>query len=85
MNNKKIYRGEWCATSHPKEKRAELQKAHEEFQKMLDNGYQVKCTGIKHKRHRVKKEPFKVIVTCFGPMRITIEEYNQHCKDFKTI
>ena len=50
---------------------------------MLDEGWQVKVT--KPKRPRIKKEPFKVIITCFGPMKITIEEYNQHCKDFKTI
>lgn len=72
----KTYRGEWCGTSHPKERRAELLKAHEEFQRMLDNGYEVRCTGVKHRRPRIKKEPFKVIITCFGPMKITVEEFN---------
>ena len=79
----KTYRGEWCATSHLKEKRAELLKAHEEFQRMLDNGYQIKVTKIK--RPRIKRESFKVIITCFGPMKITIEEYNAHCRDFRTL
>jgi hypothetical protein len=68
--------------------RSERIKAHQEFEasdlkKMLDNGWQVKA--IKPKRPRIKKEPFKVIITCFGPMKITIEEYNEHCRDFKTL
>lgn len=83
--NRKNHKVKWAGCSNFKEKREELLKAHEEFQKMLDNGYQVKCTGVRHKRPRIKKEPFKVIITCFGPMRITIEEYNQHCRDFRTL
>ena len=50
---------------------------------MLDEGWQVKVT--KPKRPRIKKESFKVIITCFGPMKITIEDYNEHCRDFKTL
>ena len=88
MSNKNVYHGEWAGCSDLKERRKELNKAHEEFQKMLDNGYQVKVTGVKHKRPRIvkpKAASFKIIITCFGPMKITIEEYNQHCKDFKTL
>ena len=84
---KKIYRGEWCISSSTPDRKERL-KAHEEFEasdfkKMLDEGWQVKAT--KSKRPRIKKESFKVIITCFGPMKITIEEYNEHCRDFKTV
>ena len=84
---KKIYRGEWCISSSTPDRKERL-KAHEEFEasdfkKMLDDGWQVKAT--KSKRPRIKKESFKVIITCFGPMKITLEEYNEHCRDFKTL
>ena len=84
---KKIYKGEWCISSSTPDRKERL-KAHEEFEtsdfkKMLDEGWQVKAN--KSKRPRIKKESFKVIITCFGPMKITIEEYNEHCKDFKTL
>lgn len=86
MNNKKN-RGEWC-TSSSTPKRSERLKSHKEFEvsdlkKMLDEGWQVKVT--KPRRPRIQKQGFKVIITCFGPMKITIEEYNQHCRDFKTL
>ena len=84
---KKIYRGEWCISSSTPDRKERI-KAHEEFEasdfkRMLDEGWQVKAT--KSKRPRIKKESFKVIITCFGPMKITIEEYNEHCRDFKTL
>lgn len=84
---KKTYRGEWCISSSTPDRKERL-KTHKEFEasdlkKMLDEGWQVKVT--KPKRPRIKKESFKVIITCFGPMKITIEEYNQHCKGFKTL
>ncbi len=84
---KRIYRGEWCISSSTPDRKERI-KAHKEFEasdfnKMLDEGWRVKAT--KSKRPRIKKESFKVIITCFGPMKITIEEYNEHCKDFKTL
>lgn len=84
---KKIYRGEWCISSSTPDRKERI-KAHEEFEasdfkRMLDEGWRVKAT--KSKRPRIKKESFKVIITCFGPMKITIEEYNEHCRDFKTL
>ena len=84
---KQNIKGEWVRSSSTP-KRDERLKAHEEFEasdlkKMLDDGWQVKA--IKPKRPRIKKESFKVIITCFGPMKITIEEYNEHCRDFKTL
>ena len=84
---KKIYRGEWCISSSTPDRKERL-RAHKEFEasdfkKMLDDGWQVKAT--KSKRPRIKKESFKVIITCFGPMKITLEEYNEHCRGFKTL
>ena len=61
----------------------ELRENHKRIQEMIDNGWQLKTTKVK--RPRIKKEKFKVIITCFGPMKITIEEFNEHCKDFKTL
>lgn len=73
------YRGEWAGCSDFKERREQLSKAHEEFQKMLDNGFQLK--EIKHRRPRIKKtaEPEYKIVMVFGrPMKLTIQEYKDH-------
>lgn len=81
MKNR-TYRGEWCGTSHPKEKRQELLKTHEEFKKMLDNGFQIKEVKVKHKRPRiqksVEKENFKIVMVFGKPMKLTIQEYNDH-------
>lgn len=87
MNNKKIYRGEW-RTGSSTPKRSERLKAHKEFEasdfkKMLDEGWKIKA--VRPKRPRIQKQGFKVIITCFGNIKVTIEEYNQHCKDFKII
>ena len=87
MDNKKIYKGEWCISSSTPNRKERL-KTHQEFEasdlkKMLDEGWQVKA--VRPKRPRIQKQDFKIVITCFGPMKITIEEYNQHCKDFKTI
>ena len=72
-----VYRGEWAGCSNLTEKRKELLKAHEEFQKMIDNGYTISKV-TKPKRHRIKKNNFKIVM-CFGkPMKLTIEEYNNH-------
>jgi hypothetical protein len=87
MNNKKIYKGEWCISSSIPCRKERL-KAHRKFEasdlkRMLDEGWKIKA--VRPKRPRIQKYGFKVIITCFGPMKITIEEYNQHCKDFKTL
>lgn len=82
MEQNKI-RGEWAGSSNLKHRREELLQAHKEFLEMLADGYKIK--EVRVKRPRIKKDKFKVIITCFGPMKITIEEFNEHCKDFKTI
>lgn len=74
-----VYRGEWAGCSDFKERREQLSKAHEEFQKMLDNGFQLK--EVKHKRPRIKKqiEPeFKIVMVFGRPVKLTIQEYKDH-------
>ena len=84
----KNYNGEWAGCSNFKERREELQRNHEEFLKMkdmLDRDWEIKKSCVKHSRPRIKQDKFKVIITCFGTMKITIEEYNAHCRDFRTL
>lgn len=61
----------------------ELRENHEMLQKMIADGWTVKSAKVR--RPRIKREKFKVIITCFGPMKITVEEYNEHCRDFRTL
>jgi len=87
MNNKKVYKGEWCISSSTPNRKERL-KAHREFEasdlkRMLDEGWEIKA--VRPKRPRIQHKGFKIVITCFGPMKIAIEEYNQYCKDFKTI
>ena len=83
----KIYRGEWAGCSDLTEKRRELTKAHEKFQKMLDNGYQLK--DVKAKRPRIKHEapPKQVVVTLGGTwtVKMTLEEYKQRGDGLKIV
>lgn len=53
-------------------------KCYKKLQKLealIKEGYKLTDAKKKH-----EDEKFKVIITCFGPMKITIEEYNAHCK-----
>ena len=84
---KQNIKGEWVRSSSTPS-RAERLKAHEKFQmselkKMLDEGWEIKT--VRPKRPRIQHQGFKIIITCFGTMKITIEEYNEHCRDFKTL
>ena len=73
---KQIYRGQWAGCSNLTEKRKELLKAHKDFLDMLADGYEI--TAAKSKRRRIKKENFKIVMVFGKPMRLTIEEYNNH-------
>ena len=71
-------RGEWAGSSHLKERYDELKKAHEEFQKLIDSGYEI-TTVKKVKRPRIQKtqQPKYVVTLVFGrELKMTIEEYN---------
>ena len=86
MKQNKI-RGEWAGSSHLKERREELLKAHEEFQKLLDSGYQI--TAVKKvRRPRISKPkaPREVEVAIFGgKVRMTFAEYQQRGQGLKVI
>ena len=79
-NNQK--RGQWAGCSNFKERREELIKAHEEFQKLLDSGYEI--TAVKRgKRPRIQREkaPRKVEVSIMnGLVKITVDytEWQAH-------
>lgn len=88
MEQNRKYRGEWCGTSHLKEKREELLKAHKEFLEMIADGYKIKCTGIKHKRPRIQKvkTPKEVIVSVFGgKLKIAFTDYQQKGQGLKVL
>lgn len=74
-------------SSHNRERLEELKSNHEseELKTLIKDGFKVVNTRVKRPRIQNKKEKFKVIITCFGPMKVTIEEFNERCKDFKTI
>lgn len=81
MNNKN-HVSQWAGCSNFKERRAELLKAHEEFQKLLDSCYEI--TAVKRvKRPRIQREktPRKVEVSIMnGLVKITVDytEWQAH-------
>ena len=85
MKQNKI-RGEWAGCSHLKEKREELSKAHEEFLKMLDNGFEIKEARVKRPRIQHTQQPKYVVTLVFGrELKMTIEDYNARGKGFKKV
>ena len=83
---RKNNRGQWAGCSDFKERREELLKAHEEFKKMLAEGWQV--TNAKKKRPRIQKTktPRKVVISILGnKMTVTYQEYLNRCQGFKII
>lgn len=80
-------RGEWAGSSHLKERYDELKKAHEEFQKLIDSGYEI--TAVKRvRRPRIQKtqQPKYVVTLVFGrELKMTIEEYNTRGQGFKKV
>ena len=79
---KQRIRGQWVGCSNFKEKREELLKAHEEFQKLLDSGYEI--TAVKRvRRPRIQREktPRKVEVSIMnGLVRVIVDftEWQEH-------
>ena len=73
-------RSEWAGCSNLTERRRELNKAHQEFQKLLDSGYEIVSV---RKRPRIQKEktPRKVEVSIMnGLVKITVDytEWQEH-------
>ena len=82
-----VYRGEWAGCSDLTERRKELLKAHEEFQRMIDNGYQIKEARVKRPRIKKETQPRQVVVTLGGTwtVKMTLEEYKQRGDGLKII
>ena len=81
MKNHNI-RSQWAGCSNFKERRAELLKAHEEFQKLLDNGYEIAAVKrVRRPRIQREKTPRKVEVSIMnGLVKITVDytEWQAH-------
>ena len=80
-------RGEWAGCSHLKEKYDELLQAHQEFEKLLADGYEITSVR-KAKRPRISKPntPKEVEVAIFGgKVRMTFAEYQQRGQGLKII
>ncbi len=79
-------RSQWAGSSHLKERYDELKKAHEEFERMLADGWQV--TNVRKKRPRISKPktPREVEVAIFGgKVRMTFAEYQQRGQGLKVV
>ena len=83
----KIYRGEWAGCSDLTERKKELTKAHGEFQKMLDNGYQLKEARVKRPRIKKDRQPRQVVVTLGGEwtVKLSFEEYQKRGDGLKIV
>jgi len=77
MKKNKI-RGEWAGCSYLKEKYDELNKAHQEFKKLLADGFEI--TTVKRvKRPRIQKEktPRKVEVSIMNGLVKVIVDFTE--------
>ena len=79
---KQKIKGDWVGGSSV-QSREERLKAHKEFEasefkKMLDSGWDITKTEVKHKRPRIKQDGFKVVMIFNKPMKLTLQEYNDH-------
>ena len=80
-------RGEWAGSSHLREKYDELLQAHQEFERLLAEGYEITSVR-KAKRPRIQKaqQPKYVVTLVFGrELKMTIEEYNTRGQGFKKV
>ena len=73
-------------SSNHAERLAELKANHEEFQKMLADGWQVTNTRVKRPRIQRTPQPRYVVTLVFGrELKMTIEEYNTRGQGFKKV
>lgn len=73
-------------SSNHAERLAELKANHEEFQKMLADGWQVTNTRVKRPRIQRAPQPRYVVTLVFGrELKMTIEEYNTRGQGFKKV
>lgn len=89
MNNR-TNRSQWAGCSNFKERREELLKAHEEFERMLADGWQVtnakKSNKPKRPRIQKTKTPRKVVISVLGnKTTVTYQEYLDRCQGFRIV
>ncbi|MBQ7429411.1 MAG: hypothetical protein IJV29_07055 [Butyrivibrio sp.] len=80
-------RSQWAGCSNFKEKYDELLQAHQKFERLLDNGYEITSVR-KAKRPRISKPktPREVEVAIFGSkVRMTFAEYQQRGQGLKVV
>jgi hypothetical protein len=79
-------RSEWAGCSNFKERYEELRKAHEEFQRLLDNGFEIKDVKVRRPRIQKSKTPKAVLVSILGgKVKMTFEEYQKRGQGFRVI
>lgn len=83
MINKNRKSAVWAGCSDFAQRVDQARKNHEDFQasdlkKMLDDGWELKGAKATHKRPRIQKENFKVVMVFNKPMKLTLQEYNDH-------
>lgn len=80
-------RGQWAGSSHLAEKKEELLKAHEEFQRMIANGYQIKEAKVKRSRIKKVKNPKQVVVSLGEgwTLRLSFSDYLKRGDGLKII
>ena len=79
--------GEWAGSSHLAEKLEQARLGHEEFQKMLADGWQVKNVRAKRPRIKRDRQPRQVVVTLGGTwtVKMTLEEYQKRGSGLKIV
>ena len=85
MNNR-TNRSQWAGCSDFNERKKKLLEAHEEFLRLIDNGF--KITEVRKKRPRIhsSKTPKEVEVAFFGgKVRMTFQEYQEHGQGLKVL
>ena len=73
--DKKI-KGVRVGSSDERQRRQELMDNHEKLQRMIADGWEIKSAKVR--RPRIKKENFKIVMVFNKPMKLTIQEYNDH-------
>lgn len=76
--DKKTYRGEWAGCSDYHKRKEELRKAHEEFLRMRENGFEVKEIKVRHRRPRILRPKSIITIVLGKEVRVTIRDYESH-------
>lgn len=74
-------------SSNHEERMKELRENHEQFQKMLADGWKVTEAKVKRPRHKVIKQPKEVVVTLGGSwtLKMSFHDYQQRGEGLKIV